>query len=262
MNAQNAAQILILGAPQPQLAPDALHALCARLETALAPRLAPEQCHHISRFSTVSATGMQQRCSRLLARALLFTGLASDRGDRGVVRKTALLGADALGRPILHSWLVGFSHSSAAAFCALARLSSQQRNSAASEQHVLALDAEALINPPPSQRAFADGEMRPLASPAQAQREALRRWTIKEAILKASGLGLSHDPATLYAGRAGGRAGCVSLSSGAMYWRLVPCPGHWLCLAGSQVFLQTSPDALRFFWFTASQTQKILEDAM
>ncbi|MDR0816155.1 MAG: 4'-phosphopantetheinyl transferase superfamily protein [Desulfovibrio sp.] len=262
MNAQNAAQILILGAPRPQLAPEALHALCARLETALAPRLAPEQCRHISRFSTASVAGLQQRCSRLLARALLFAGLASDRGERGVLHKAALLRADALGRPILPSRLVGFSHSGAAAFCALARLPGQQRILAASEQHALALDAEALINPPPSQRAFADGEMRPLASPAQAQREALRRWTIKEAILKASGLGLSHDPATLYAGRAGGRAGCVSLSSSALHWRLVPCPGHWLCLASSQPFLQTSPDALRFFWFTASQTQKILEDAL
>ena len=111
---------------------------------------------------------------------------------------------DAQGRPLLEGWQAAFCHSDLAAFCAVRRAphttnaegghcpangnAHRARPQPAAQP---ALDAEALSALPPAARAFAPGEAEaPLGVPFAA-RETLRRWTVKEALLKASGLGLS-----------------------------------------------------------------------
>lgn len=163
---------------------------------------------------------------------------------------------DDLGRPLLDGWQAAFCHSGPAAFCALQRIPrtaddawgsggdnpgepapvpqpvphATARLTTRMVPHI-ALDAEALSSPPPAARAFAPDEAdMPLPQPFAA-REALRRWTIKEALLKAAGLGLSMDPALVPSGGFGRRSGLWRGPCGLMRWRLIPCPGHWLCLA-------------------------------
>ena len=148
---------LILGAALPDLPPAGLRGLCLRWETALAPRLAPEQMAHIRRFAP-DGPALAARASRLLAR-LLLRGLQS----LGALRPDLCLERDMAGRPLLSGWRISFSHSGRAAFCALERGAGgpceQDARRDAPEWHPgLGLDAEALDSPPPAARAFTDGE--------------------------------------------------------------------------------------------------------
>ena len=110
-------KILILGAVLPDVSEAGLRALCRIWEATLIPRLAPEQLRHLRRFAPEGAA-LSARASRLLARLLLLRGLQIlDGASRPDIR----LDRDALGRPLLPGWRVGFSHSGQAAFCALRR---------------------------------------------------------------------------------------------------------------------------------------------
>lgn len=100
---------LILGAALPDLPPAGLRGLCLRWETALAPRLAPEQMAHIRRFAP-DGPALAARASRLLAR-LLLRGLQS----LGALRPDLCLERDMAGRPLLSGWRISFSHSGRAA---------------------------------------------------------------------------------------------------------------------------------------------------
>ena len=73
--------------------------------------------------------------------------------------------------------------------------------------------------------------MPPALPPIVIEREALRRWTIKEALLKAAGLGLGMQPAHIPTGRFGQRAGLWQGPLGTFGWRSIACSGHWLCVA-------------------------------
>lgn len=219
------ALVLILGAALPEVPPAGLRDLCLHWETALTPWLAPEQMVHIRRF-VPDGPALAARVSRLLARLLLLRGLQS----LGALRPGLCLERDMAGCPLLPGWRVSFSHSGRGAFCALERMPSDPcepdaRLDAPDRHPGLGLDAEALDSPPPAARAFTDGETK------KAARGALRRWAIKEAALKALGLGLSHDPALICSGRYGGRAGLLRLRSQNLRWQVLACPGHWLCLA-------------------------------
>lgn len=227
--------ILILGAALP-VTPDAgLRSLCRCWEAALTPWLMPEQLRHIRRFAPAGAA-LSARASRLLARLLLLRGLQILEGPSWPGIR---LGGDALGRPLLPGWQVCFSHSGQAAFCALRRGQKpdnlQKRKKSRSEagqaacsvwEKGLGLDAEALNAPPPAARAFAA-----CPAPGMTARDALRRWTIKEAALKALGTGLSLDPALVQSGLRGRRAGLLHIRGHHLRWRLLACPAHWLCLA-------------------------------
>lgn len=235
---------LILGAALPDLPPAGLRGLCLRWETALAPRLAPEQMAHIRRFAP-DGPALAARASRLLARLLLLRGLQS----LGALRPDLCLERDMAGRPLLSGWRISFSHSGRAAFCALERGAGgpceQDARRDAPEWHPgLGLDAEALDSPPPAARAFTDGETKKTA------RDALRRWAVKEAVLKALGMGLSHDPALICSGRYGGRAGLLRFRGRNLRWRVLACPGHWLCLARDAEY-PVPTVSLR--WLTAGQ---------
>lgn len=237
-------------------------------EAALAPWLDARQFAHVRRFgrpphgqqaaqgvppqATKQQTGMQEAVraglSRLLARAQLLTYALQQPPDANAAALPQI-GMDISGRPLFPGWHAAFSHSHTAAFCALA----PSVNGSVPSAH--ALDAEALVSTPPESSAFSSTEL--LAPPALPQvffnREALRRWTIKEALLKASGIGLGMNPASVPTGSFGQRAGVWHGPLGAFHWRNIPCPGHWLCLSGqSAAKTHIDQHALkpRFFWLS------------
>ena len=234
------------------------------LEAALEPWLDDRQLAHVRRFGrspngqTEAGEAQQDllraALSRLLARAQLVTHTAQQAkaADSSPAGPLSQLGMDTQGRPLFPGWHAAFSHSGAAAFCALCPAPADT----AVAPHVIpphALDAESLLSPPPAPNAFAPAELarreaqrEASLSPQRINREALRRWTIKEALLKASGLGLGMDPARVPTGGFGQRAGIWHGPMGIFCWRSLPCPGHWLSVA-QQVSAQTDflPEFLR-----------------
>ena len=126
----------------------------------------------------------------------------------------------ASGRPWLKEFSVSFSYSEQAVFCLLAGAGIRP-----------GVDAEALTSPAPPASAFSPQELFPGLSPAARQRERLRRWTIKEAVFKAAGTGCDRPPHLLDSGRSGRRTGDLRLDAARYRWQMLPCPGHWLCVA-------------------------------
>lgn len=224
---------------------------CA-LEVMLEPWLDDRQLAHVRRFGrspkgqTEAGEAQQDvlraALSRLLARAQLVTHAAQQaKTARSIIAgPPPQLGMDTQGRPLFPGWRVAFSHSGEAAFCALCPAPADT----AVAPHVIpphALDAESLLSPPPAPNAFSPAELARREAGLSQQginREALRRWTIKEALLKASGLGLGMDPTRVPTGGFGQRAGIWHGPLGIFYWRCLPCPGHWLSMA-QQVSGQT-----------------------
>jgi phosphopantetheinyl transferase len=208
--------ITILYSPLPQDSSACLHLWRNAFETALEPWLDARQLEHVRRFGPkVSEAAL----SRLLSRAMLITSAGPYGSSRNQIRM------DNHNRPLFAGWQVAFSHSGQAAFCALVP--------AGQESPALGLDAEALASPPPHGSAFTEHELfAPTALTREsADREALRRWTIKEAMVKAAGLGLGMQPGQIPTGRFGQRAGLWQGPLGLLGWRTLACPGHWLCVA-------------------------------
>lgn len=204
------------------------------LEDAVRPRFAPSVAHHLLRFADA-----RQRRARLLSRLLLLALLAE--ALPGAAAETAArLGRDAAGRPLFSGAAplpaVSFSFSASGAACALGF----------GPEHgpapALGTDLEDLGGDPPAPPAFDAHERRALRLPAlihPGPDEALRRWTVKEAALKALGAGLSRDPAAVSAGRTGARAGRippVRAGDPPLFWRCIPLPGRWCALAASAPF--------------------------
>lgn len=276
--------IIIVYSPLPRLEGQALHHWCTRLEKVIVPWLSPVQLNHLQCFGSSDAA-LKARCSRLLARALLIRLIMAATHASIITRGTADgakspqqhpdidshmewlslngLDMDYLGRPVMPGWRAAFSHSGHAAFCAAFYLGRenenqrchQARNTPDSEalqdfRPCLAVDAESLLNPPPAPRAYSSKELAAPIAKESKIRDALRRWTIKEALLKSAGLGLSRDPALVHSGFSGQRRGraqfCHEGTTGfaldgsdatrsapcrQIGWQLVPCAEHWLCVA-------------------------------
>ena len=243
--------LTILYTPLPQASMHELRLWRCAFDAALAPWLDARQLEHVRRFGQNVADSdvagqeapgqilIEAALSRLMARAQLITATALHGSLQNQIQM------DSRGRPLLDGWRVAFSHSGRAAFCALAPAG--QNADIGLNAPDIGLDAEALTSPPPHASAFAAHELAaPPALPQSAiDREALRRWTIKEALLKAAGLGLGMQPAHVPTGRFGQRAGLWQGPLGTFGWRSLACPGHWLCVAqagnvpAAQIFLQS-----------------------
>lgn len=191
--------------------------LTAELSTALAPLLSSAQRTYLAAFRQTRAA-----CSRWLSRLALAVCL--DAAGAAPDIRLPLLKHQPGGAPCLPDWAVSFSHSGKTAFAAL--LPATEGNTC------IGLDAESLAGPPPHINAFAPDELRrtvPLSG-----RERLRRWTLKESLVKAAGTGLICPPACIPAGRHGQRRGILFWRERMFCWQTLPLPGHWLALTSTR----------------------------
>ena len=214
---QQAAQVMAQG-----MAPD-----MAQVTSQITSQITGQVTATASEAQQASMQEVQQAgLSRLFARAQLLVA-AARQAPLASASTLPQMGMDTRGRPVFDGWHAAFSHSESAAFCALCPAAA----TAAAASH--AIDAEALTSAPPHASAFSRTELHaPHGLPQEfIAREALRRWTIKEALLKASGVGLGINPASVPTGHFGQRAGFWRGPLGTFHWRTIPCPGHWLCLA-------------------------------
>lgn len=186
----------------------------AQLHERVTVRLSPADKTHILRFTTPGPAA-----ARMLARALLILASLPD-----CPNLPAMLFRTASGAPRLHfphadmQAALSFAYSPQAVVCALAF---------GPPGLLLGIDLESLASPPPAPRAFHPCEQ--VSGPS----DALRRWTIKEALLKARGTGLAIDPATIPTGCRGRRRGSLPAARPLplLRWRTLPLPGHWCSLA-------------------------------
>ena len=158
----------------------------------------------------------QDRQARLLARHLLGIGLRR----RGVLAAGLSLGGDAAGRPRLRSAAgeplpdLGISHTDGRVVVALGW------------GVRVGVDVEALAPRPAEdlRSAFADEEWREALAAPEPERELLRLWTVKEAVLKADGRGLAVDPR-----RVDGRARPVRLDGVSWHVEEVEAGAGFVC---------------------------------
>ena len=125
------------------------------------------------------------RALRLLVRVLLAWGLKLF----GQAPEPVLAGLrlDGRGRPFSTVAEFNFSHSAPYGVCALAP---------PGWSGGLGVDVEG-VRPLPSddfRNVFTAGELGAIEASADADRELIRRWTVKEAVLKSTGVGFSGDP--------------------------------------------------------------------
>lgn len=191
--------------------------LAAVLSSALAPLLSPSQRAHLTAFRQTRAA-----CSRWLSRLMLAACL--DAAGAAPDIWLPLLGHRPGGAPFLPDWALSFSHSGKAAFAAL--LPATEGNAC------IGLDAECLTNPPPHIDAFAPDELRRPVPLSDGER--LRRWTLKESLVKAAGTGLTCPPAQIPAGRHGQRRGGLDWQGKTFFWQTLALPGHWLALTAAR----------------------------
>lgn len=195
----------------------ACRALAERLTARLGSWLSPPQREHVRAFRHP-----RDVCARWLARAALAAGLTAWKERPDILLPQ--LARRPNGAPCLPGWAVAFSYSEEAAFAALMPTREAQPS--------FGMDAEACVSAPPHDAAFSMRERR--IDGRLPAREGLRRWVIKESLLKAAGTGLTRDPAGVDSGRHGQRHGTTTWNGTRLFWRSLPLPGHWLALAADR----------------------------
>ncbi|MBN1142010.1 MAG: 4'-phosphopantetheinyl transferase superfamily protein [Deltaproteobacteria bacterium] len=173
----------------------------------------------ISRYRRV-----EDRMGRLLARLLLGAGLNMLEGwSRS--RALAALAHEPEGRPFLQGGRreISFSHAGRWSVCAIGDGAATGR---------VGVDVEA-IRPLAAEEftlVFSRPELEAIRSSPDPYRELIRRWTIKEAVLKARGRGFLEDPLTVDSG-CSPEAGL----SADRYWEHLPlAEGYWLTVAAER----------------------------
>ena len=166
----------------------------------------------------------EDRMGRLLARLLLGAGLSI---LEGWSRSRALeaLAYEPEGRPFLQGGRreISFSHAGRWSVCAIGDGAVTGR---------VGVDVEA-IRPLAAEEyapVFSRPELAAIRTASDPHRELIRRWTIKEAVLKAQGRGFLEDPLTV-------DSGCSQEAgfSADRYWEHLPlAEGYWLTVAAER----------------------------
>ncbi len=146
------------------------------------------------------------RALRLLARALLALGLNQEEGldPRSVLGRFRV---DEKGRPGCGAAVLSLSHCVPYGVCALAR-PGWTEGLGVDVEAVRPLEADDFGN------VFSGGELEAIKLAENRDGELIRRWTVKEAALKARGLGFSGDPRPICSDR-----GAEGLAVGGLVWR-------------------------------------------
>ncbi len=159
------------------------------------------------------------RALRVLVRVLLGYGLQRITGRPGG-EFLSQLSIDGYGRPQCAGLSFSFSHTPPYAVCALAPLGWTGR---------IGVDVEAVqtLQVDEFSKVFTLEEVTEIKTTTDHSRELIRRWTIKEAALKADGLGFLADPLTIHT-----RFGCEGRLENGLYWRHLPLDEKfWLTVA-------------------------------
>ena len=201
--AQEPAQLVVFAA-QNDFLDSGREALCRAL-------LPPEKLEAVLRYRRE-----RDRRQRLLARLLLALAL---RRLEGWPERLALerLGHEAAGRPYVRgcSWRISFTHAGEWVACALGKAVGE-----------IGVDVENIrpLDVRDFRQIFSAREWRAILDAPSSERELLRYWTLKEAVLKTRGLGLLATEDEI---RAAG--------SGAEIWMHLPlAPGYWLTVAAQR----------------------------
>ncbi len=159
------------------------------------------------------------RALRVLVRVLLGYALQRITGRPGGEFLSRLF-IDSYGRPQCAGLHFSFSHTLPYAVCALAPPGWTGRIGVDVES-VQALQVDEFSN------AFTLAELTDIKTTTDPSQELIRRWTIKEAALKADGLGFLADPLTVHTD-----FGCQGRLANGLYWKHVPLDEKcWLTLA-------------------------------
>ncbi len=159
------------------------------------------------------------RALRLLVRVLLGYGVQSITGRPGG-EFLAQLSIDGYGRPQCPGFCFSFSHTPPYAICALAPLGWKGR---------IGVDVESvqILQVDEFSKVFTLEELAEIKTTTDHSRELIRRWTIKEAALKAEGLGFLADPLTIHTS-----FGCEGRLINGLNWKHLPLDEKfWLTVA-------------------------------
>lgn len=181
------------------------------------------------------------RALRLLVRALLCLGLYQEEG-REPADTLKRLHHGPNGRPELAGtdWSISFSHCQPYAVCAISH---------APDTGAVGADVEAVrpIAPEDFKAVFSPEELSAVCSAPCPEKELIRRWTIKEALLKARGTGFLDDPVTVDTNSPRRGSGVAS-----GFWRHVFLQqGYWLTVASLAPFFRIClrrPLAKEYLW--------------
>jgi len=185
--------------------------LDSRREAMCRALLLPEKLETVLRYRQE-----RDRRQRLLARLLLALALQSLEGWP-VRRVLERLEYEAAGRPYVRdcSWRVSFSHAGDWVVCALGRAVGE---TGVDVERIRPLDVTDF------RQIFSVREWQAILDAPSSERELLRYWTIKEAVLKTRGLGLLATEDEI---RVAG--------SGDETWMHLPlAPGYWLTVAAQR----------------------------
>ncbi len=181
MPTQTPSQINILAARLPSL--DYQEAECI-----LQPFLALLPSEQVQ--SIVANRRPLDRALRLLVRVLLGYALQQSTGRPGREFLSKLT-VDTYGRPQCEGFCFSFSHTLPYAVCAVAPHGWAGR---------IGVDVESVqaLNPEDFSNVFTPKEMAEIMATSYPSQELIRRWTIKEAALKADGMGFLADPLAIH----------------------------------------------------------------
>lgn len=187
-----------------------------RLESAVLPLLSTGQRASIERFRRVP-----DRHLRVLVRALLACGLLEADGWAPSDTLPRLY-AETLGRPAVRGVgrSVSFSHAGDMGACLIG-----EKNPAGEGIAGVGVDIECLrdVTPRELAPAFSVEELETIERAVDTQGELFSRWTVKEAMLKALGVGFLGEPSAV---------DVCACSSGLLHWRNLAAPqGYALAVA-------------------------------
>lgn len=209
------ASVLVAGCPLPELSTGRMRQHCKQLEATL-NSYDPDKYHlkHIQMFSD-KGPALPARLSRCIGYMLATIHL---KRTSGAGNATSACNAS-------------FSHSGKAAFFAYRE-----------ETGSLGLDAEPADRCIHGIERFCSPQKRLLKK----ENGSLLSWLVLEACLKAAGHNLASAPFFIPE-IVGHRQGISLVDKQKIFWKLLPFPGHWICLASSHQFA-----GVKRIWFPFS----------
>ena len=191
---------------------------CAEFSESVQERLTLASLSLAQRESIMKNRRHADRTRRLLARSLLALGMQRLTGA-DPEKTLALLRHAPAGQPELPEidWTISFSHAGEYAACAIGTGTGRV---GVDVEEIQSLRREDFV------RVFTLAEMRAIASAKDAESELIRRWTLKEAVLKLQGTGFIADPLQVDTEQP-----VLTADMPGLAWSQTRINGYWLSIA-------------------------------